>query len=43
MEFLPRVSNPYEAAEQNGSGTIYDDYAKQSIEHIRGIVERLTL
>lgn len=42
MEFLPRVSNPYEAAEQNGSETIYDDYAKQSIEHIRGIVERLT-
>ncbi|TMV49514.1 sugar phosphate isomerase/epimerase [Paenibacillus mesophilus] len=41
MEFLPRVSNPYKAAEQNGSGAIYDNYAKQSIEHIRGIVERL--
>lgn len=41
MEFLPRISNPYEAAGTTGSGEIYDAYAKQSIEHIRGIVRKL--
>lgn len=39
MEFLPRISNPYEAAEKEGAEDLYDAYARQSIDHIRGIVE----
>lgn len=38
MEFLPRVSNPYEAAGMSGTDSLYDAYTKQSIDHIRGIV-----
>lgn len=35
MEFLPRISNPYEAAATSGSARLYDEYAKQSIDHMR--------
>ncbi|MEF3306315.1 sugar phosphate isomerase/epimerase family protein [Paenibacillus sp. GYB003] len=40
MEFLPRVANPYEAAERSGSERLYDEYAKQSIDHIRELARR---
>ncbi|NHN34956.1 sugar phosphate isomerase/epimerase family protein [Paenibacillus agricola] len=41
MEFMPRVSNPYLSAETNESGSVYDQYTRQSIEHIKGIMQCL--
>lgn len=43
MEFLPPVSNPYEAADRSDSQQLYDEYARQSIEHIREQVRKLTV
>jgi len=42
MEFMPPVSNPYLAAQKNETGSVYDHYTKQSIDHIKGIVRMLT-
>lgn len=41
MEFMPRVSNPYLSAQQNASGTLYDDYTEQSIRHMKEIISSL--
>jgi D-psicose/D-tagatose/L-ribulose 3-epimerase len=43
MEFLPPVANPYLVARSDRSeaGSIYDEYTKQSIEHMKDIVESL--
>ncbi len=38
MEFLPAVSNPYMASELNGESNIFDDFTKQSIQHMKEIV-----
>ena len=38
MEFLPAVSNPYVASGLRGESTIFDDFTKQSIEHMKEIV-----
>jgi len=38
MEFMPPVSNPYLAAQQTESGSLLDQYTKQSIEYIRAVV-----
>jgi D-psicose/D-tagatose/L-ribulose 3-epimerase len=38
MEFLPAVSNPYLASGLQGEATIFDDFTKQSIEHMKEIV-----
>jgi len=38
MEFLPAVSNPYVASGLQGESTIFDDFTKQSIEHMKEIV-----
>lgn len=38
MEFLPAVSNPYVASGIRGESTIFDDFTKQSIEHMKEIV-----
>lgn len=35
MEFLPRISNPYEAAARSGDGDVFDEFARQSIDHIK--------
>lgn len=42
MEFLPPVSNPYLAAASIGSNAVFDDYARQSIGHLKEIVSNLT-
>lgn len=43
MEFLPPVANPYLVArsDQSEAGSIYDEYTKQSIEHIKDVIETL--
>ncbi|MCR2823878.1 sugar phosphate isomerase/epimerase family protein [Lederbergia panacisoli] len=41
MEFLPSVSNPYLVSEHHSKSSVYDDYARQSIEHIKAIVKDL--
>ncbi|MCJ8007037.1 sugar phosphate isomerase/epimerase family protein [Lederbergia wuyishanensis] len=41
MEFLPSVSNPYLVSEHSSKSNKYDDYAKQSINHIKDIVKNL--
>jgi D-psicose/D-tagatose/L-ribulose 3-epimerase len=41
MEFLPPVSNPYVASGLQGESTIFDDFTKQSIEHMKEIVEAI--
>jgi D-psicose/D-tagatose/L-ribulose 3-epimerase len=41
MEFLPPVSNPYLVTKVQGERNIFDDYTKQSIQHIKEIVEKL--
>jgi D-psicose/D-tagatose/L-ribulose 3-epimerase len=41
MEFMPPVANPYLTAETNESTSVYDQYTKQSIDHIKEIVQRL--
>lgn len=44
MEFMPPVSNPYLVAkrESSDSGAVYDQYTKQSIDHIKHIVMSLS-
>ncbi|MDN3019413.1 sugar phosphate isomerase/epimerase [Paenibacillus sp. BSR1-1] len=41
MEFLPAVSNPYVASGLQGESNIFDEFTKQSIEHMKAIVEVL--
>ncbi|MBS4199870.1 sugar phosphate isomerase/epimerase [Bacillus sp. FJAT-49732] len=41
MEFLPSVSNPYLVSEYRTESSLYEDYTRQSIEHIKGIVNHL--
>ncbi|KIL49425.1 sugar phosphate isomerase/epimerase family protein [Jeotgalibacillus soli] len=41
MEFLPPISNPYLVSNYEGESTVYDDFTKQSIDHIKEIVETL--
>ncbi|MBS4216955.1 sugar phosphate isomerase/epimerase [Bacillus sp. FJAT-49711] len=41
MEFLPSVSNPYIVSEHRGESSVFDDYSRQSIDHIKGIVKNL--
>ncbi len=41
MEFLPAVSNPYVASVLQGESNIFDDFTKQSIKHMKEIVETL--
>ncbi|PZE21069.1 sugar phosphate isomerase/epimerase family protein [Paenibacillus xerothermodurans] len=45
MEFLPPVSNPYLVAHHGEAqaSSIYDEYTKQSIDHIKAIVNSLQL
>jgi D-psicose/D-tagatose/L-ribulose 3-epimerase len=42
MEFLPRISNPYLASQLQSEGNILDDFTKQSIQHIKEIVEKVS-
>lgn len=45
MEFMPPVANPYLSAQQNAStesSAVFDEYTKQSIDHMRSIVKQLT-
>ncbi|MDQ0217417.1 sugar phosphate isomerase/epimerase [Peribacillus cavernae] len=37
MEFLPAVSNPYLASELHGESNIFDDFTRQSIQHMKKI------
>lgn len=43
MEFLPPVANPYLVARSDKSeaGSIYDEYTKQSIDHMKHIVSSI--
>jgi D-psicose/D-tagatose/L-ribulose 3-epimerase len=41
MEFMPPVSNPYLAARQSESGELFDQYTRQSIEHMKGLFAAL--
>ncbi|MBS4194877.1 sugar phosphate isomerase/epimerase family protein [Lederbergia citri] len=41
MEFLPSVPNPYLVSEQRTESSVYDHYTKQSIDHIKSIVNSL--
>lgn len=43
MEFLPPVSNPYAAAERSGADSVFDDYARQSIRHLKEIAASLSI
>ncbi|UVI27593.1 sugar phosphate isomerase/epimerase family protein [Paenibacillus spongiae] len=43
MEFLPPVSNPYAAAERIEANSVFDDYTKQSISHLKEIVDSLSV
>jgi D-psicose/D-tagatose/L-ribulose 3-epimerase len=44
MEFLPPVSNPYAAASKEAAGdSLYDEFTRQSIEHMKRIVHSLQL
>ncbi|MGG3467285.1 sugar phosphate isomerase/epimerase [Neobacillus pocheonensis] len=38
MEFLPPVSNPYAASAFQGESNIFDEFTKQSIEHMKELV-----
>ncbi|WP_413300925.1 sugar phosphate isomerase/epimerase [Bacillus sp. 1P10SD] len=38
MEFLPAVSNPYVASGLQGETNIFDEFTKQSIEHMKEMV-----
>jgi D-psicose/D-tagatose/L-ribulose 3-epimerase len=38
MEFLPAVSNPYLASGLTGESNIFDDFTRQSIQHMKKIV-----
>ena len=42
MEFLPAVSNPYVASGLQGEANVFDDFTKQSIKHMKEIVEALS-
>ncbi|MCM3115828.1 sugar phosphate isomerase/epimerase [Neobacillus sp. MER 74] len=42
MEFLPAVSNPYVASGLQGEANVFDDFTKQSIKHMKEIVETLS-
>jgi len=39
MEFLPAVSNPYVASGLQGQSNIFDEFTKQSIDHMKEIVK----
>ncbi len=43
MEFLPPISNPYLVSEYqaNGESNIFDEYTKQSIDHMKKIVTKI--
>lgn len=43
MEFLPPVANPYLVArsERSEAGSVYDEYTRQSIEHMKKIVSSI--
>ncbi|WP_026694153.1 sugar phosphate isomerase/epimerase family protein [Peribacillus kribbensis] len=42
MEFLPAVSNPYVASGLQGEADVFDEFTKQSIKHMKDIVEALS-
>jgi D-psicose/D-tagatose/L-ribulose 3-epimerase len=41
MEFLPAVSNPYIASKLHGEANVFDEFTKQSIEHMKEIVQSI--
>lgn len=41
MEFMPRVANPYQAAEKAERPDIFDEYARKAIEYCRKTEEKL--
>jgi len=41
MEFLPPVSNPYLASELHGEANIFDEFTRQSIQHMKAIVQHV--